>query len=44
MKHLATQFDPKEIDAAGRVLVDVPQEGEDDSERSANGRLGSLSG
>ena len=44
MKHLATQFDPKEIDAAGRVLANVPQAGEDDSERSANGRLGSLNG
>ena len=32
MKHLATQFDPKEIDAAGRVLANVPQAGEDDSE------------
>ncbi len=32
MKHFANQFDPKEIDAAGRVLANVPQEGEDDSE------------
>ncbi len=32
MKHFAVQFDPKEIDAAGRILADVPQEGEDDSE------------
>ena len=28
----ANQFDPKEIDTAGRILVKVPQPGEDDSD------------
>ena len=29
---IVRQFDPKELDAAGRVLANVPKEGEDDSE------------
>lgn len=32
MRNFANEFDPKEIDAAGRVLVNVPQEGEDDGD------------
>ena len=32
MRHFANEFDPKEIDAAGRVLINVPQEGEDDGD------------
>ena len=32
MSPFANEFDPKELDAAGRVLVEVPGPGEDDSE------------
>ena len=30
MSHFVNEFDPKELDAAGRVLVNVPNEGEDE--------------
>ena len=32
MTEFVEQFDPKEIDAAGRVLANVPEVGEEDSE------------
>ena len=32
MSHFVNEFDPKELDAAGRVLVNVPKEGDDDRE------------